>query len=123
MTTPIAYITSVPKDPFAAQGYLGAGGTQLRNESPHQYLISRVYWLPSPPTFHINAYAAGYSWVVYSAGPSNKAFSPWVLYAGFGDNDPSTPGADLGRVYDSTNGTTSFGFILRTNKGVTTGGG
>ena len=122
LTTPVAYITTAPLDPFASAGYLGGGGTTLRPDRVFQYNVNNSFYR-DPSNNHRIAWGGGYRWYMHSAGPARKAWGAMGLFSEFSDGDPATPTSQLGKVYDSTNGTKSIGMIIRTNKGITTGGG
>jgi prepilin-type N-terminal cleavage/methylation domain-containing protein len=122
LTTPVAYITSAPLDPFAATGYFGAGGTTLRPDPLFQYNVNNSFYRTAT-TSHRIAWGGGYRWYMHSAGPARKAWGAMGLFRDFSDGDPATPTSQLGKLYDSTNGTKSIGMIIRTNKGITTGSG
>ena len=106
MTTPIAYIASVPLDPFATG--------RLEKPTPSQYTCFKVLKdLPSAGWTSANsriAFGFGYTWCLSSDGP---------LYSAEGHATITFPDP-IGQIrlcYDATNGTKSYGFILRTNKG------
>ena len=122
MTTPIAYITTIPQDPFAMKA-----GTYNTNQSKLRLL---PYWefkynvaLPplsrntNPTSNFVLGLAGGYYWTITSPGPARTYGTPfeWGMI-GFlcgSGNVKNAPNA----VYDATNGTTSIGYIIRTNKG------
>ena len=122
ITTPVAYITSIPTDPFCTQKFIKtAKGTW---ELPYfEYKENRAL----PPSNNKNVkftapLSLGYMWSMTSVGPSQKYASPfeWEMFA-----YPVTllPAHAPTNVYDATNGTTSQGFIIRTNKGMFGEGG
>jgi len=119
LTTPIAYMTSIPNDPFQRFGFMG--GNTKKNETFFQYLVARAL----PPCeltggTHTGSLAQGYTWSVHSSGPrqATKAPHPWAMFAypvtGNPNNTPKN-------VYDPTNGSVSWGYIIRSNKGIYTG--
>lgn len=59
---------------------------------------------------------AGYKWVLASAGPSNRAHNDQIE----ANHSAYRPFLGHSRLpsYDATNGTRSWGYILRTNKGI-----
>ena len=117
MTTPIAYISSVLQDPFVKTGY----DNNLNMERMYWY---RNVWinfnndgtLGSPE----KGYLLGYAWVLSSVGPARI---PKTDTAGQSENKMLyNPDPAIGLyIYDPTNGTTSIGRILRTNKGIYSG--
>lgn len=118
LTTPIAYLTTLPFDPFASQkpAHVQQGlhfyHLDTFNETPVDDGTTIEPWRVGPRN-------AGYVWALGSIGPTgvdSGPYTPQVLDPTF-----STINVRLGKVYDPTNGTISNGRILRTNKGVTTG--
>ena len=112
MTTPIAYITSVPKDPFAMKGLIGM---PTRNVKEFWYQVYVKGYSVNTTWGAVND--RGYMWHMHSVGPSRDDKRP----------DNPTKGVQAqsilcGKqplwVYDSTNGTVSFGYIIRTSKGI-----
>jgi prepilin-type N-terminal cleavage/methylation domain-containing protein len=97
MTTPVAYLTSIPLDPF--------GGTKEPDDPYAQMNVSRDYWYWTEAwALRQGSYA---KWALYSKGPDRRwAFTgpPGVLEV----DDPYT------YAYDPTNGTVSIGNIVRT---------
>lgn len=96
-TTPIAYITSIPNDPFI-------------NVKLPDYWDTYEYWddrsnKTRPPSIWTTLGRAnfGYSWRILSAGP-DYTFDNWRY-------DPATD--NLTYIYDPTNGTVSIGDIIR----------
>ncbi|HUT25199.1 MAG TPA: prepilin-type N-terminal cleavage/methylation domain-containing protein [Sumerlaeia bacterium] len=107
LTTPVAYITSLPSDPFSPErpGVEGAGDFKF---SPHYILASGS----DNDSFGLNKVSA---YMVISFGPDKKDQS--------GDEDywPSNGQAiGLGH-YDPTNGSRSDGDLYRFGGGYTTG--
>ena len=118
LTTPIAYITSIPDDPFTlfAQGQGTGGGKDYGKKFAYG---DTVWWSSDDP-----AVGAGYKWFMRSIGPS--LVNPTTETAGENwwiENNlrATTPQDRVKFVYDSTNGTKSIGLIARTNKGIYTG--
>ena len=140
ITTPIAYISSLPEDPFAA-----GGGASHYSQS--NFNFGDPYW-----TFYYDDFQAygdsrlslsddagyrsasfhrlanfGYRWSLHSVGPLRHHGG--MVSALFGDaNSKGTDGSNGANwtdtqfiaPYDPTNGTLSDGAIARTNKGVFT---
>lgn len=103
LTTPIAYMTAIPRDPFIIRidggGQTGGG---VIGDTGLAYHFSSLYdWGKGGP-----AWQDGYRWVVRSVGPAQR-FLPGVY-------------PPLGRdtVYESSNGLKSYGWIFISNKGV-----
>ena len=124
LTSPIAYIASAPRDPFTKGGFF-AGSPAVLRPDPLYFIFNtnRVIYESNSTIVYKNAWAGGYRWVMLSVGPDRTARNAIVLFADMGDGNPGTPAETLDHIYDSTNGTKSAGLLLRTNKGVTTGGG
>ena len=102
MTTPVAYLTTVPLDPFETESQ------QERYKHVFQFQTSNL--------FSTNDWdkprQRGYTWLVGSYGPllaRGGVINRKVLR---GQTD-----AHKCFIYDSTNGTKSSGWIIRTNKG------
>ena len=115
MTTPIAYISSPPIDPFATK------------KPPQQRYMRYNYnmYLPpisrsSPPRYK-QCYEQGYIWILRSFGPKTLQDKPdeWQMLAYKADpaSWSTIIGDPYGNIYDATNGTISKGNIIRTNKG------
>jgi prepilin-type N-terminal cleavage/methylation domain-containing protein len=109
LTTPIAYMTSLPDDPFRATGYQGLAPNLKPVEKRHIY-FNIPYMLIGAPTSQNMQHSetdAG-NWFLYSVGPDRDEF-----------NTPpgqSLNGLRVYRDYDPTNGTVSLGNIFRTQK-------
>jgi prepilin-type N-terminal cleavage/methylation domain-containing protein len=127
ITTPVAFMTSIPPDPFATGRFVYRGGTQSpwgddgpANQYPwkktyHYTSYGRTSWSGeglSSPVFCIQSlgpdqqYGSG-------LGTANWVASQWLLEACIGLN-PTTWNEDprlLGVIYDPTNGTKSVGDI------------
>jgi len=105
LTTPIAYMTSFPNDPFM-KGHSGVGGN--RDDNEFQFQASNTFntgnWkLPR---------RRGYTWGFSSHGPALRRTGPTFINVLRGKTDITRT-----YLYDPTNGTVSEGFLMRTNKG------
>ena len=116
ITTPIAYITSIPKDPFCTQKFLKEN-TGVWELPYFEYKENRGL----PPHNNTNAkfrnsLTLGYRWSLTSPGPAQRYGPPfeWDMFSYPVSLNPAYAPTN---VYDATNGTTSIGFIIRTNKG------
>jgi prepilin-type N-terminal cleavage/methylation domain-containing protein len=116
-TTPVAYITSVPNDPFRQFGKMkwqsdpGPGGTQIDEPTSHYRYETFIWYADSgAPAFVVDAFRAAYTWSLESPGPHQMFYqnrvSEMLAYN------------LVNFAYDATNGTKSIGMIIRTNKGV-----
>ncbi len=119
LTTPVGYITSIPPDPFREKGL-------VRKNSPEYNYNSFDYdafFCPYQPAPASTAFAAGYSWVLTSVGPSKQANGAGVANILLGSTSWVTDPTMVVSGYDPSNGTISKGFIMRSNKGVFTTAG
>ena len=108
LTTPVAYLSSVPPDPCwsarEAKDYAGAGaGTRDETVRVFRYYESTGWG------YNVMAAVPGLKlrgkWIMLSPGPDRvHGYSEWVLV-----DDPNV----VNRVYDPTNGTVSQGDIVR----------
>ena len=104
LTTPIAYITSIPNDPFGsgkAGGVLAAQGNwffNVYNFLVQEMIVNKFGW---PDWWFPEVLLAGYN-------VENRQAKQWFL-GSFGPNKRE----DM-TVYDPTNGTVSAGDIIRT---------
>jgi type II secretion system protein G len=129
ITTPIAYMTTIPRSPFTEKfGSSGAAAAKLATLRNHVLYVSKIdnYALPEsndlrfnpdyesdrlayyPPVGALNPaqlkdWRRKGDWLIKSVGPDNIDDRDSVANGGFG------PGA---RVYDATNGTVSRGDIV-----------
>ena len=119
LTTPVAYISAVPGDYFIDKGHTELGGAKNYARKPYRFrnFLSHA-GLPSNSEEERVA-ALGYIWTTRTLGPARTALNP---------DDPcnyvNENNVLLGRaiyVYDATNGTTSFGLITISNKGLIEG--
>ena len=108
LTTPLAYLTTIPLDPFTITSGAVAGGSTDR---PYRgYWYWDYQWDSATNATDRQIVQNGFNWVLRGWGPSRAGTNPWE-YEILRDRS-------LINVYDPTNGTISTGFIMRTNKGV-----
>ncbi len=121
LTTPVAYLTSIPVDVFRDK----RGRYNLNNKTGNAQNVWYEYQAnmaikpcPNPAANQVGALANGYRWQMFSQGPFAGGRGPfvWPMLA-----YPNTGGALPTNIYDPTNGTVSEGFIIRTNKGMYAG--
>ena len=98
LTTPVAYISSLMRDPFAVHEENVEGLYTYEIVCPHMGAYNKWNEL-------------GYTWAVGSYGPAKEAPAKFVLRGIQGK-------VNRGLAYDASNGTVSWGQIIRTNKGV-----
>ena len=110
LTTPIAYITSVPHSPFRTWEYIHANYNDP-GKPPYDYAQ-----YDTPSASHDRFRGVGLYYCVVCSGPDEDNDLGWdqvdyiVVYP---ERNPSS----LGLLYDPTNGTVSSGDIIMTNQG------
>ena len=109
LTTPVAYLTSLPTDPFFAM--TGVDFVQRQSYTYMRFDASDV-------GDYLDASGLGYRWGLQTKGPSMQ--QPGMAY---GMHSILARADGIQCIYDATNGTKSLGVIIRTNKGELTGGG
>ena len=109
LTTPIAYIATIPTDPFITAPMRDTDKTLL----PERAFDYVCLLDPSNITYRLQAYAKGYVWGINSFGPSRAYEAPWW--------PEKVATRNPAKIYDPSNGTVSIGAITRTNKGELTG--
>ena len=109
MTTPIAYISAAPEDPFRTNA-------ALYNVSQKQYKLAKSYEYQYCKTTQNmgQTYKYGHLWYLRACGPDRQVGDPYFHV--MVDNKTTE------NLYDPTNGTVSYGDIYRTNKGDIGGG-
>ncbi len=120
LTSPIAYMTSVPKEVFCATSKAKGKNGALFDQTNYTY---RAYFRPEvfPAGNAVRACAGrGYTWSFHSFGPSRDAAQP-VNKNQFETLANALVGGQPMTIYDPSNGTVSYGWVFRTNKGVGSG--
>ena len=137
-TTPVAYITSIPVNVFIDKGKINA------NNNPNTTLMGKYFnyqaypreqmadgdpFYPGPfPSEFLGGLPAcfknGAMWHLMANGPSRREKPHGVTY----ECDPSAAVSHIPSkpnfvgypdvIYDPTNGTMSFGYIVRSSKGI-----
>jgi len=103
LTTPIAYITSIPKDPFAKAPDAKIGKTLF---------TYYCFDINSTRTDEQKACRNGYAWALKGNGPEGTVG---------GSLRSILANEGLAKViYDPTNGTISQGILIRTSRGIAT---
>ena len=107
LTTPVAYMTSIPEDPFGPIARTDNGYATVLNA--YGAPIKKLYIYHGPPTFDRLAISIRYNirWTITGLGPDRG----W-----FDQSTGSTTGTTYPR-YDPTNGTVSRGNITRVGPG------
>lgn len=102
LTTPVAYFTSIPYDPFPfrpkGQPDLPKIGTSYCYTMAH---LDGAHWYSEIT----DIYGGRGTWLLYSFGP----YARWYTSA----DNVANINVDAADVYDSTNGTMSYGLIKR----------
>ena len=126
MSTPVAYLSTVPVDYFCdKQKRISNSGT-FGEQDWYRYdtCFTMAVGASSPPSSSVFAdgLANGTQWYVFTLGPSQRwapdaNSSGWIAAAMAGYPDTATSARYPGMFYDATNGTMSYGLIVRSNKG------
>jgi len=129
LTTPIAYLSSMPEDPFAK--FTKDGDNPRTNRDDTKYYNYQHYfqsqsndaWIVQVNAMRKFCWDRGFTWSLYSVGPIPYEYAPYMLDLLGGPNSPRKvpTSVSMGMVYDPTNGSVSRGRILLTNKGVFSG--
>jgi hypothetical protein len=121
LTTPVAYITSIPLDPF----YMGEGripanqGISAKNTNFFEYSEENVYD-QSDPTRAAAVKNSGVGFLLIGVGPDRFGDFNWSAanWQAVGRNDPTVLGDNSRCIcYDPTNGTVSAGDVILSVKG------
>lgn len=109
LTTPLAYLTSLPADPFRLAGAPGLAPNLEPVKTRHIY-FNLKYSMTDYPTAgnFVNALRVAGIWFFYSVGPDRQEFNT--------PSGGSLLGQRVYRDYDPTNGTVSLGNIFRSQK-------
>ncbi len=99
LTTPIAYIESVPRDPFAGTTIYGASDND-----------NRTYESGGIETGTFPCLSCMVTWVIYSSGPSQNS-EPELRATNAHVTTESAYGGNHVKTYSATNGTRSPGVI------------
>jgi len=116
MTTPVAYLSSIPLDPFRMGGIGSLTAANRTREAYAPQTFGTCFTRPANVDY-ITAFKMGYTWVIRGTGPARSETGS-IVKALIGNFTPSP--TQTFYVYDPSNGTVSMGWILRTNKGFTT---
>ncbi|OPZ09227.1 MAG: Type II secretion system protein G precursor [candidate division BRC1 bacterium ADurb.BinA292] len=120
VTTPIAYLTTWPKDTFRMKSWGGYTGPEVqdilaRDDLPMMF-VNITQWREQTYATNPNWYPehrAGYTWGAWSVGPTGGL---WVAYPAGTNLDALTIPSYV-NPYDPTNGTVSHGGICRLGPG------
>lgn len=115
LTTPIAYITSIPVDPF---GRTPSG--ILTGDTIRAHYVFNTNANPNERFGTLGAMReVGFVWYMYSPGPGNtESRVPWPDHILASNNPTFGSYSPTERIYASSNGIVSAGWIVRSNKGV-----
>ena len=130
MTSPVAYISTPPMDPFIEMGMFDGGGNLVTGDGFRLYHYQSVDTKTRLGRAHpsggvyVEAAGRGVKWTCNSVGPSKR----WKPEDWSGSRHVVGAPALLltypshlmypDLVYDSTNGTKSFGYMITSNKGM-----
>ncbi len=123
ITTPVAYMTTIPRDPFAVGSFLFDRTDDVQGAEPFPYWYDDYQQWPQwfaggySYTRFASINSKGYTWSMSSAGPEGSQMMMWYALDGV---LPASANEHIIYAYDPTNGTVSEGFVGRTNKGVFT---
>ncbi len=116
LTTPVAFMTSIPLDPFVEKAGAATGFKQKYFKYEYFKTYSKQYDRLRE--------SKGIHWGMYSLGPQrswNPVGSGWTAgnIADYLEEKPDTANQALypSMIYDPTNGTVSYGYIIRTSRG------
>ena len=130
LTTPIAFLSSFPTDPFDTMGTFGGQGSLGQFTAPRTtyiyYRFIKNYDYTSAQSSVTKLMKKGVRWSLTTVGPSRNYptsrlgqnwILTWNILAGwYGDVNGSWL-----YIYDPTNGTNSRGYIIDTNMGMADG--
>lgn len=128
LTSPIAYMSAIPRDPFTiATGALGKNGQYNTGFSSYYDYSPTSPWQVGAPHINANrpitiARQIGVGWWLRSFGPSRNVVDAqfgvgWVIGGILGVISTNSWGYP-NCFYDPSNGTVSRGHIIYTNRGV-----
>jgi type II secretion system protein G len=145
LTTPVAYMSSIPLDPFFTPVIYDDDGRMETEEAQfgiRSFQFENYKWvdqLPSSATAYftrklmfLGAVANGFTWSLTSPGPKGNQGSTdstyFLLACRRGPGAPMPDGTPANKkqsssqdlIYDPTNGTVSWGMIVDTNQGFIT---
>lgn len=108
ITTPIAYLSSLPQDIFAKNyQYPNNAIDYWDSRQVRQFIASR--W--GRPVYNWAEEVPDFGWLLVSAGPDGAIGAPTRHYLDYPDQGDAR--GTLYGIYDPTNGTVSFGNIFR----------
>jgi len=126
LTTPVSYITSIPRDPFTEQSNRVKKDGSRGNYKFFNYEYLSRKWMGTDTdtwgSWQI-CQSSGCPWFFKSLGPSRRATPSETIGCGVAAGLAGMPDvADKvkypGSFYDPTNGTMSFGMVVRSGRGI-----
>ena len=116
LTSPIAYIAALPRDPFM-ESILASSQTDSVNRASFTYnCMQNPKWRSGN---YQAAFDVGFTWYMFSPGPALTIAAPWPDYMIAANNPNSSVGVTpTTRLYESSNGVQSDGWLIWTNKGL-----
>jgi prepilin-type N-terminal cleavage/methylation domain-containing protein len=126
LTTPIAYITSIPEDEFTQKTTrIGATGSPGYEKLYRFETVINIAVGGADMGMAImeELKGIGVDWFMWSLGPSRRwkpdlATGTWIHGALAGREDEPGKNRHPSMFYDPTNGTMSFGFLCRSSRGI-----
>jgi len=110
LTSPVSYLTSLPRDPFIKKGdYDRLGYMNTRQMATAEELAN---WDVGTYTPVQQTALIEHNWFIWSNGPDADSTALEDRQKSFNDI-VKAPGADYGLFYDATNGTVSRGDVVR----------
>ena len=113
LTTPVAFLSTIPSDPFVDKTPQTTPNGSIRQAKG--YIYQHLLWKNDSTGYDGRTYRLGYYWYLKYPGPARIVTTPYITHMAV-NGRPNM-------IYDSTNGTLSVGNIYRTNKGAFTGSG
>jgi len=121
LTTPVAYMTSIPRDPFYMTQAGSPPGISNKAVAYFEYGEENNRDVVGPPARSAAMHASGCGFLVVCMGPDRFGCFNWSAneWLAVGRNDGTAIGQN-GRCicYDPTNGTVSVGDIIMSAKGI-----
>lgn len=115
MTTPVAYISTLPLDPFVIMGAQTTNASAEDDASRRHYVFQSYGFCPEQSSKFHYARSKGFIWTLFSFGPGRNAWGGVsdIIVGNVDSYDPARTRCS----YDPSNGTISQGWIIRSNKG------
>lgn len=112
LTSPVAYMNSILRDPFFS---VNTDKDGRHTYVYHAYMIDEF---KKGTGIMSRIHRNGYTWATMSRGPASKGSPQKGIQSHLDNMRPTAYNDNNAWAYDSTNGTKSIGAIIRTNKGI-----